>query len=349
MTATQRTPAPATTRVPLWDNARFVAILLVVVGHSVQRLAGELDPAFAVYLLIYSFHIPLFVLVSGHFARDVLTAKDLRRIVGDLVVPYLVFETIWTVVQWLVEGKHTVDYANASWTLWFLLALILWRLLLPVLAVLRAPLAWAAVLSVTAGYTDQLDSTLALSRVFSLLPFFVLGWELRRRDAGRRWLAAPPALVLRARLAAGAFLAAVVVAAILWLPLWRRLRLIRFFFGDVAYAGFGYGAWWAGLVRLALLALSALICVAVLVLLPRRTTWFTALGGATLYVYLLHTFVLYPLRETGILSANATVPVLLGMIVLAVAITLLLSSRPVRRVTRPLIEPDVSRLFAGRD
>ncbi|BDZ44271.1 acyltransferase family protein [Naasia aerilata] len=338
--ATTATAGPAAgvaprARVALWDNARFVAIFLVVAGHSVQRLTGGLDAAFAVYLLIYSVHIPLFVLVSGHFGKDRLEGRDLRRILTDLVAPYLVFETIWTVIQWLVEGKTTVDYANASWTLWFLLALIWWRLLLPVLAVLRWPLLWATVLAVAAGYTDEIDSTLALSRTFGLLPFFVLGWELKRHDAGRRWQEAAPKVVTAVRGAAAVLVLAAVVTVVAGLPLWKRLHLKDFFFADDAYATFGYDAWWAGLVRLGLLALSALLCLAVLALTPRGITWFTSLGAATLYVYLFHTFLLYPLRESGVLAEQATVPVLVLMLLLAAAITLALSSEFVRRVFRP--------------
>jgi fucose 4-O-acetylase-like acetyltransferase len=344
-TADTTTRAASRVRVPLWDNARFLAIFLVVAGHSVQRLAGGLDAAFVVYLLIYSVHIPLFVLVSGHFGKDRLEGRDLRRILTDLVAPYLVFETIWTVIQWLVEGRTTVDYANASWTLWFLLALIWWRLMLPVLAVLRWPLLWATVLSVAAGYTDEIDSTLALSRTFGLLPFFVLGWELKRHDAGRRWQEAPARTVAVVRIVAGALILATVIATIVGLPLWKSLHVKDFFFANDPYAAFGYDAWWAGLVRLGLLALSALLCLAVLALTPRGTTWFTPLGTATLYVYLFHTFLLYPLRESGVIADQATVPVLILMLLLAAAITLALSSEFVRRVARPLVEPPIGRLL----
>jgi fucose 4-O-acetylase-like acetyltransferase len=340
-------PAPARprVRVPLWDNARFLAIYLVVAGHSVQQLAGHLDAALAVYLFIYSFHIPLFVLVSGHFGKDRLEAKDYRRLISDLLIPYLIFETIWTVVQWIVEGTHTVNFVNASWTLWFLLALILWRLALPVIAVLRFPLLWSTIAAVAAGYTTEIDNTLALSRTLQLLPFFVLGWQLKRQRAGERWQEAPARTVVLVRACAAAIVLATAVAIVVGLPLWREDTIKNFFFANEAYQRFGYTEWWAGLVRLGIIALSALLCLAVLALVPRRTTWFTQLGTATLYVYLLHTFLLYPLRQSGVLADNSTLAGLLLALVLAAAITLLLSSRPIRRVFRPLVEPNVDLLF----
>jgi hypothetical protein len=50
-------------RVPLWDNARWLAIALVVVGHGILPLIAESDAAYSVYLFIYSFHVPVFVAV----------------------------------------------------------------------------------------------------------------------------------------------------------------------------------------------------------------------------------------------------------------------------------------------
>ncbi|WP_210479122.1 acyltransferase family protein [Naasia sp. SYSU D00948] len=344
----RETTAPKV-RVPLWDNARFIAIYLVVAGHAIQRLTGDLEPAFAVYLAIYSFHIPLFVLVSGHFSKPRLEARDLRRILTDLVAPYLVFETIWTVIQWLVEGQTHWDYANASWTLWFLLALIWWRLLLPLFAMLRAPLLWATALALAAGCTEQIDSTLALSRTFALLPFFVLGWELRRHEAGRRWSEAPARTVHAVRAVAGALVVVAAMALVVGLPLWRELRLKEFFFANEACSTFGYDLLGGSAMRLAMLVLSAVLCLAVLALLPRRQTWFTGLGAGTLYVYLFHTFALYPLRETGILADNATLPVLLLMLALAAVITVVLSSAPARRLLRPLVEPPIGRLLVLED
>ncbi len=344
-TAGTRETAPAKVRVPLWDNARFFAIFLVVAGHAIQRLAGDLEPAFALYLLIYSFHIPLFVLVSGHFSKPRLEPRDLRRIVTDLVAPYLVFETIWTAISWILRGTLYVDYANASWTLWFLLALIWWRLLLPVVAMLKAPLLWATLLSLAAGCTEQIDSTLALSRTFALLPFFVLGWELKQRDLGRRWNEASARIVRAVRAGAAAVVAVAAIALVVGLPLWRQLRLKEFFFANEAYSTFGYDLLPGALMRLAMLVLSGVLCLAVLALLPRRQTWFTGLGAGTLYVYLFHTFPLYPLRESGVLAANATLPVLLLMLALAAALTLVLASAPARRVLRPLVEPPIGALL----
>jgi fucose 4-O-acetylase-like acetyltransferase len=72
----------------------------------------------------------------------------------------------------------------------------------------------------------------------------------------------------------------------------------------------------------------------------------TAFGQSTMYVYLLHSFALYPLRETGILGGeHASAMWLVGMVLASVAISIALSSPLVRRVFRPLIEPKPKWLF----
>jgi len=96
-----------------------------------------------------------------------------------------------------------------------------------------------------------------------------------------------------------------------------------------------------------LIALAMLLTAAVFVLVPRHETWMTAFGQSTMYVYLLHSFVLYPIREGGVIGGEdrSDWPWLVGMILFAIAVTALLSTRPVRRVFRPIVEPRPRWLF----
>ena len=51
----------------LFDNAKGLMIFAVVLGHVLEYdLTGI---ARALYIVIYSVHMPLFVLISGYFAR----------------------------------------------------------------------------------------------------------------------------------------------------------------------------------------------------------------------------------------------------------------------------------------
>jgi fucose 4-O-acetylase-like acetyltransferase len=70
----------------------------------------------------------------------------------------------------------------------------------------------------------------------------------------------------------------------------------------MSYVDAGFDQWFSGAGRFGVFVIATLMIAAFVVLTPRRMTWFTALGGATMTVYLLHSFVLAPLRQTEILS-----------------------------------------------
>lgn len=343
-------PVQAKRRVPFWDTARFVAVTLVVVGHGIQRLTGDSDSALILYLFIYGFHVPAFALISGYFSKaDAPTSIQMRKVVTELLVPYLIMETIWSFVQFLVEGRQDFNPTKPSWTLWFLLALAIFRLVLPYLALVRWPLVWAVVLSVGVGYFDNVDNTFSLSRTIGLLPFFVLGWMLRERGLVDRWrLAERVSWWVRAT--AAAVLAGWLVVVVVFIEQFREIQLQHWLFYDDSYRAIGEDRWWAGLVRLGFIVLAVLLSVAFFLILPRSETWVTGFGQATMYVYLLHTFVLYPVRETGVLGGEHSSDLWLASMVLAsVGISIALASPLVRKVFRPLVEPRPRWLFVEDD
>ncbi len=342
-------PARRKARVPFWDNARFATIALVVMGHAIQRQTSDSDNALILYLFIYAFHVPAFAMISGFFSKaSPPGSRQMLKVLTDIVIPYVIFQGIWTLVQFLVEGVKSLDFAQPHWTLWFLLALATFRVVLPYLVLLRWPLLWAVVLSVVIGYSPGVDSTFSLARTIGILPFFVLGWQLRQWRLADRWMALRWQ-VWPVRAAAMLAFATWLTVVIVEIRPFRDLS-VHWFFYDDSYTGLGAQDWWAGFVRLGLIALAVILCAAFFALIPRRHTVFTAFGQATLYVYLLHSFVLYPIRESGVLKADhASAVWLLTMVFASVAIAIALSTPIVRRVFRPLIEPRPRWLFIRLD
>jgi fucose 4-O-acetylase-like acetyltransferase len=335
-------------RVPFWDNARFACIVLVVLGHAVQRLTYDSDIALGLYLLIYAFHMPAFAIISGYFSKsEPPSRRQMARVITDILLPYVIFEGVWTLTKWIVEGQANPNLTQPSWTLWFLLALGIFRLVLPYLAILRWPLLWTVLISIGVGYLPNVDSTFSLSRTLGLLPFFTLGWWLREHDVvarlrlldRRAWWVAPSAIAL---------FAVTGWAAWYFIDLWRAVNLREWLFYDENYAALGGTQWWAGAVRLALMLLAIALSAAFFALLPRGTHWWTHFGQYTMYVYLLHSFVLYPFRESGLLRDLEPTWLWLPIVVVAsVLIALGLATRPVRMLFRPLVEPRPRWLFAN--
>lgn len=335
-----------TRRVAFLDNSKFLAVTLVVIGHAIQRLTPDSDSAFTLYVVIYAFHIPVFALLSGYFSRSEPPGlRSMMRTVTDLLIPYLVMETAWSTLTFAIHGSFSFDPTRPFWTLWFLLSLVTFRVILPYLALLRWPLVISLFISVGSGYLSEIGHTFTLARTLGLLPFFVLGWKLSSTSLVGWWLSLGRR-VWWVRAGALTVLMSVLVIVYTHSDGVRTLDPTHWLFYDQSYAKMGADSVNAGGTRLALLAAAIILGTAFLSLIPRRETFFTSMGKATMYVYLLHTFVLYPLRESGILGTGSSSALwLVPLIFCSVALSCFLASEPVQRLFRPVLSPRSDWLF----
>ncbi|MEJ1230297.1 MAG: acyltransferase family protein [Galbitalea sp.] len=177
----------------------------------------------------------------------------------------------------------------------------------------------------------------------------MLGWKIRQWNLGERWLALRTAVVWRWRAAAIVLFVVLATATAVGISQWRHLLLRRFLLYDESYSSFGYDQWWAGAIRLAFLGIGMACCFAFLILMPRRHTWFSGLGTRTMYIYLLNSFILYPIRQSGWLVGTDPVVVLVAVVVLSIGLAALCGLPVVRRVFRPLVEPNLGWLFRRVD
>ena len=174
-------------RDPYWDCVKGALMVLVVLGHFVQlylvNASGGGTPLLESLLcLIYFFHMPLFVFVSGMFSKSL--AKRRERSFDELIVPFLVCQFLWLVVTAVVDGPRVAAslLLVPQFTLWYLVALFAWRMLLPDLSRVRFILPIAAALFFVGQFFGCLDNTFAAQRTIGFFFFFLLGYRL---DAGR--------------------------------------------------------------------------------------------------------------------------------------------------------------------
>lgn len=113
-----------------FDNLKFILILLVVVGHLIEPFNGEAAMG-AIYQFIYSFHMPLFIFAAGYFAKCIQSPKQYVGLLSGLVVPYFIFETLYTLFDYYMQGLDRLDftYFYPNWILWFLFSMMLLILL----------------------------------------------------------------------------------------------------------------------------------------------------------------------------------------------------------------------------
>ena len=59
----------ARARIALFDNIKGLLIILVVAGHFMHPVHNDNEVMSALFDIIYLFHMPLFVFLSGLFAK----------------------------------------------------------------------------------------------------------------------------------------------------------------------------------------------------------------------------------------------------------------------------------------
>ncbi|MED4312880.1 acyltransferase family protein [Heyndrickxia coagulans] len=167
-----------------FDNAKFILIYLVVLGHLISPFKTEDNFLFTLYTVIFLFHMPAFILISGYFSKGYRNKGHISKSFKKILVPYFIFQCIYSVYYYYTgeESHLTVNFLEPHWTLWFLLSLFFWNLMLHLFARFHFfGLAAAAALGIGIGYWDEAGSFLSLSRTFVFFPYFLLGFLLEGR------------------------------------------------------------------------------------------------------------------------------------------------------------------------
>jgi fucose 4-O-acetylase-like acetyltransferase len=322
-----------------FDNAKYLAIVLVAMGHSWDPLNDDSRVLETLYTVVYVFHMPAFVIISGYFSRSFDMRPDrVRRLITGVVVPYVVFETAYALFQRFAgdDPQHVISLLDPWYLTWFLCALFVWRLTTPLWKAIRHPLPVALGVAVLASMAPEVGDDLDMQRLLQFLPCFVLGLCLRpehfrlvRRRSVR--IASVP-----------------VFAAALLVGWWASPHMdLGWVYRNSSAQEMG-APWWTGPVMvLALFGCSVLLTACFFSWVPGRRTWFTALGTGTLYGYLLHGFLIKAGYYTGLFDQPALHRPLgeIAATVLAAAAVTLLCTGPVRRVFRCVMEPGMEWAF----
>ncbi|MGD7043471.1 acyltransferase family protein [Jeotgalibacillus proteolyticus] len=322
-----------------FDNAKFLLIFLVVFGHAIQSLI-ETDPLLlSLYKTIYFFHMPAFILVAGYFAKGIYKKGLFTKLIKKLIIPYLIFQLIYTLYYYFLRNEQslTVDPFNPQWSLWFLISMFFWSLLLLLFVhvmklSLKAALPISIALGLLVGFIGDYSTILSISRTFVFFPFFLLGYY-----ADRSWFYALKKKPLR--LAAIFSLTSAFLFMIL-VPEWSNNWLL----GSHSYENTGVQTEISPLIRIIIYTVNIWLVASFFALTPEENHFYTKWGKNTLYVYLLHGFIIQFYREADFgVFINPYVSLLFIMIS-SWLLTILLSTNWVTAFAQPLIELKASRL-----
>lgn len=116
------------TRIKYIDYIRSFAIMLVVMGHVIQYiLHPESYMTNSIWQFIYSFHMPLFMVLSG-YTIGILNNKNasifsiIRKRAQQLLVPFFIWALLTAFFLNDMQSffKTIVNPTNGLWFLWVL-------------------------------------------------------------------------------------------------------------------------------------------------------------------------------------------------------------------------------------
>lgn len=257
------------------DNIRFLLILLTICGHFIELFDKTLES----YKIIYSFHMPAFVFLSGLYADF-----DRKKLLKRLIFPYFVFQTLYLIFNSIVFSHTLIDlqYTTPYWILWYLLTMIFYHLILPYLPQKNTRnavivLIAAICLSLAVGYDTSVGYYMSLSRTVVFSPFFLAGYYFPCIKS------LPP---IRYIFEHRRFIFIFGAAAILGSQYIINVNFpVRLFYGSYSYITSGGSI----TQRLILICIALIWIVFLLLIFPRKKIPFiTVLGQNTMPVFLFH-------------------------------------------------------------
>lgn len=167
-------------RLHSFDALKLFAIFLVLWGHCTQHLLSSDYADEPIYRYIYSFHMPLFMMISGYFASSSMNL-DFRNLFKkkfiQLILPCIAWGIIIYLMMWILKGKTdniSTFFYRLVMNFWFLKSLFLcYMLAYTGKKILVNKYAWIIL-------------TLLLSQIFPpfnmplMYPMFLIGMHLRR-------------------------------------------------------------------------------------------------------------------------------------------------------------------------
>lgn len=153
-----------------WDNTKGILIFLVVFAHMLYENKAVV-PVGTVVDVIYFFHMPAFVFASGYFGKSE-NSRSAQTVTG-LIFLYFVFNSI----TGFIYGFNN-SLLEPLYSYWYILALVVWRLLTPKIEKIHNIIPILIIVSVFSGMYSSLDNTLAVARIIGFYPFYMAGYKL---------------------------------------------------------------------------------------------------------------------------------------------------------------------------
>ena len=279
-------------RTQKWDIIKFFMIFLVVLGHASEFFRADSPGIRSLYLFIYTIHMPVFIFVSGLFSKKTVNEKQYSKLFGYVIIYFAL--KLLPFIYWFADSETMkMSLLNETGLRWFMLALVAFNLL-TILVRNVSPvfvLIVAVLFSCFAGYDENVNDFLSLSRILVFYPFFYLGYCMDRNKVEKL---CDNKILKVAALAVVAIFVCVIIVKVDDVYFYRMLVT-----GRRAYHSFEDMQKWGFVTRLVYYVVASVVSFAVIVLVPKKTPFgiCAKLGQRTLAVYSFHYIAIFYIFE----------------------------------------------------
>ena len=176
------------------DSLKGFLIILVLLGHVITAVDNVNVINHAVMGLIYVFHMPLFILISGYVTKNPAeqTPRQMWSRVGNIFITLVIFHLLSVLRRYFQDDTYNATFFSFPYgILWYLMCLIYWRIMLYYTPkwLLNRPvlnLAIALLISILCGLS-HLYNFFAIQRGLNFYFFFLLGYYFKQGAVNTKW------------------------------------------------------------------------------------------------------------------------------------------------------------------
>lgn len=269
-----------TERVVFWDNVKMFLIISVVAGHMIQGAVDFSDVAKTLFIFVYSWHMPLFIFISGLFQSN---KNPIQKIVFYCSIGFLLKILNLFLSVFLGNSQPTFDILGDADLPWFMFVLAIYTGIFYILRNQnkRYLLVATIVLACFTGYDKNIGDFLYLSRAIVFSPFYIAGALFN----GQNFLE----LKKNRLFVAGGWLVFIgwLLSCYVWLDAIYFLRPLftgrNPFLDTMALSGL--------YLRILTYLISSILGLAILLIVPTRKIVLTRIGRYSINVYFWHSTV----------------------------------------------------------
>ena len=276
-----------------FDNLRGFLIICVIVGNSLEYISpSSVNPHYLI-LFLYMFHMPLFTFISGYFCKR--SNRSTVEKVVDTTKIYLFAQIFYFIFNRYVLNRTSVKFQllYPNWTLWYLLALIVWYVLSDYIKNYKRAFILSIASSLIIGFDGSVGTYASVSRIFFFMPFFIAGMAFNKEAFIEKYKKYSIHI---------AILTSIVLVILFTI---KEFTAVEYFFEYTNYTFYLDSAIYPFILRVFHYIGGFIMCGFLLIVFTNKKTIFTWFGKNSLVLYISHSAVIQLLTLSPILKYDS--------------------------------------------